>query len=252
MSGSHFFRYASITGKNGILNVMRHNKRSDDFVYEKNAHIDKRRSHLNYSLHDDRSPDMIAEHVRVQIAKVDATVRSNAIMGIDVLFSLPANWHGKDSLPFFIDCYEWVKKLFPVEMLSFEVHLDEAAPHAHAVFLPLLDGKLQGSYIMGDRTLLKQRQTQFSNDVASKYGLFYKANKKISTIDKRKLSRQVCNRLQKDPAVESLVWQAIRDSINNNPVPFAELLSISTPEKPIPDKNFVDIKRSKGKGVFLK
>jgi len=44
-----------------------------------------------------------------------------------------------------------VKLNFAGELLSFDIHKDEAAPHAHAVILPLIDGKMQGSNMMAEK-----------------------------------------------------------------------------------------------------
>lgn len=252
MSESQFFRYQSITGKYGILNVMRHNKRSDDHVYEKNNHIDRSRSHLNYSLLDDRSAEEVARYVRMKHAEHDVLVRANSVMGIEVLFSLPDSWKNKDSTAFFKDCFDWVQTIFPVEMLSFDVHLDEPNPHAHCVFLPLVDGKLQGNKIKGDRSVVNQRQIQFSREVAGKYGLAYKPAKKLSSKEKHLIAAQVRNRLQTDVVVKSIVWSVIRDDINRNPLPYAESLSIPLPANAEKTRNFVDIKRSRGRGEFIK
>lgn len=254
MASSQFFKYEPVKGEDGILNVMRHNKRSDEHVYQRNPHIEASKSHLNYTLHDDRSPSEFAEHVRVQIAKANAKVRKNCVMGIEAIFSLPANWHDKDSLPFFIDCYEWVKSIFNIEMLSFDVHLDEPNPHAHCVFLPLLDNKMQGSKIMGDRALIKLRQSLFGQAVAQKYGLQRIAPEKLTTDTKQQLANQVRNKLKNDAVVNSVVWSVIRDHISKDPLPYAQMLSIpiteNTPKaKP---KSFIDHKRSKGKGAFIK
>jgi hypothetical protein len=64
-------------------------------------------------------------------------------------FSLPIDRHTQDTKPFFTYCPNWIKKTFAGELLSFDVHLGESAPHAHAVILRLIDGKMQGRDMVG-------------------------------------------------------------------------------------------------------
>lgn len=49
--------------------------------------------------------------------------------------------------------------------------------------------------------------------------------------------------------MQSSVWACVRDAIHNDPLPFAQLLSITAPAKPITkNKSFVATMTSKGKG----
>jgi len=143
MASSHFFRLGSITGENGILFAMQHNKRTLQAERGAPAHIDASRSSLNYCLAGNDTPQAIATHAKVQMLKAGIDKpRKNAVRAVEIIFSLPIDRHKQDTKPFFTDCYGWLIKTFAGELLSFDVHLDESAPHAHAVILPLIDNKL--------------------------------------------------------------------------------------------------------------
>ena len=177
--------------------------------------------------------------------------RKNGVMAVEILFSLPIDRHGQDTRPFFNDCMAWVKQTFAGELLSFDVHLDESAPHAHAIILPLIDGKMQGNSLIGGKGNLMRLINLFYNEIAYRYGLAKASRKRLNAKDKQSIERQVLTSLASDSAMQSSIWPCVRDAIHKDPLPFAQMLSI-TLEKPTrkPSKSFVDHKRSKGKGVF--
>lgn len=250
MASNQLYKYDSVTGENGILYLMRHHKRSTNEVFDKNPHIDRTRTSLNYSLLDDRSPDDIAMHAKVQILKAGVTPRKNCVMAVEIVFSLPVNRHNQNTRPFFVDCFNWVKQTYPCELLSFDVHLDEASPHAHCLVLPLLEGKMQGDKIKGDRTHAKQLQEKFHNEVARHHGLSKSVRKRFTHAEKKCLSTQVLYKLKNDPVTQSSIWPCVRDSISKDPLPFAQLLSIqeASVKRKMKQRTFVEIMTSKGKG----
>ena len=253
MAASHFFRLGSITGKNGILIALKHNKRELQAERGADAHIDVARTPLNYCLAGDDTPSEIATHAKVQMLKAGIEApRINAVLAMEVLFSLPIGRHQQDTKSFFADCLAWLNKTFAGELLSFDVHLDESAPHAHALILPLINGKMQGDKLKGDRLNVKRLQNLFHAEVAVHYGLSKPDYKRLSANGKQSIERQVLTRLRGDSVVKSSVWQCVRDAIHKDPLPFAQLLGIDalkTSKQVV--KSFVDHKRSKGKGSFV-
>lgn len=216
-----------MTGKNGILIALNHNKRVPKNKYGPN--IDLSRTQLNYSLHDDKTPDEIAKYAKGQMfeAGIERT-RKNGVMAVEIVFSLPNSHHQRDTRPFFKDCYDWVLRTFDGELLSFDVHLDESAPHAHALILPLIDGKMQGSNMKGNRENVLRINKSFSNEVASRYGLIMNRWKRLTPSEEDAIKRKVFVHLKDDSAMSSKVWPCIRDAVDKNPLPFAEALSIET------------------------
>ncbi len=231
MSSSHLIRLGKINGKNGILEAMKHNQRIIQSERGAGKNIDPSRIHLNYCLTPKRTPEDIHRHTRATMALAGIeTPRKNGVMGVEVVFSLPIIWHKRDSKPFFQDCYKWVKSTFQGELLSFDVHLDESMPHAHAVILPLVNGKMQGSDMVGGTGNLKRLINLFYVDVASNYGFTKRTDIQLNQSDKKKLVSEVLQRLRSDPVMESVIWPIVRDLVGREPLLFAEILSVEKPK----------------------
>lgn len=233
MSSSHVIRLGSIKKTNGILHALRHNKRTIPADFHKSSHIDLLKSHLNYSLLNDFSPEDIAKEAKILIIRAGIDkVRINQVMGVEIIFSLPISYHCKDTRKFFKDCFNWVRLNFKGTLLSFDIHLDESAPHAHAIFLPLIDGKMQGNAMMGNNSNLMRIIRTFHSDVACHHGLSHLGSKKISALDKKLVEKLVLENLETDPVKKSRIWGIVRDDIHKNPLIYAQQLSIEwTPEK---------------------
>ncbi|MBA3695237.1 MAG: plasmid recombination protein [Methylotenera sp.] len=188
MAASHIFRLGTIKGKNGVLVAMQHNKRTLQAERGASANIDATRTSLNYCLAGDSTPQDVATHAKVQMLKAGIEhPRKNGVMAIEVLFSLPIDRHQQDTKPYFKDCLTWLNKTFAGELLSFDVHLDESAPHAHAIILPLIDCKMQGNKLMGSHGNLMRLINLFHADVAKHYGLSRSDRKRLNEADKQRL-----------------------------------------------------------------
>ena len=252
MAASHLIRLGAIKGKSGVLEALKHNKRTLQAERGAGANIDVTRTPLNYCLTDPATPEAIALHAKVQMVKAGIDKpRKNQVMAVEVLFSLPIQWHSHVTQPFFNDCLAWVKQTFAGELLSFDVHLDESAPHAHAIILPLVHGKMQGNKLIGSTGNLMRLINLFYNEIATRYGLAKAARKRLNAKDKQSIERQVLTRLKSDSAMQSSVWPCVRDAIHKDPMPWGQMLSIAPDKTLHKAKSFVDHKRSKGKGVFV-
>ena len=252
MAASHLIRLGAIKGKSGVLEALKHNKRTLQAERGAGANIDVTRTPLNYCLTDPATPEAIAMHAKVQMVKAGIdTPRKNQVMAVEVLFSLPIQWHNHVTHAFFNDCFAWVKQSFAGELLSFDVHLDESAPHAHAVILPLIAGKMQGNKLIGGKGNLMRLINLFYNEIATRYGLAKAARRRLNAKDKSSIERQVLTRLKADVAMQSSVWPCVRDAIHKDPMPYAQILSIEPDKTLHKAKSFVDHKRSKGKGSFI-
>lgn len=262
MVASHLIRLGSVKdvyrqGKfvqYGLFALLKHHKRTE----KPKDNIDPKKSILNYSLSEINgniivTPEAITSYANTQMLAAGVIKRRiNGVMAVEVLFSLPIDWHTRDTRPFFIDSMAWVKQNFEGELLSFDVHLDEAAPHAHALILPLVDGKMQGNKMIGGKGNLMRLINLFHKDVAKQYGLSRSEYKRVNSADKAELSQTVLNRLQSDSIMKSTVWAWIRDTIVNDPFPVAQMLGITINPNFIKPKSFIDHKRSKGKGSFVR
>ena len=251
MSTSHFIRLGKIKAKNGVLVALKHNKRTLQAEHGTGSNIDFNRTPSNYALAGLDTPENIAKHARKLMfeAGIEKT-RANGVMAVEIIFSLPINRHNQDTSTFFTSCHDWVMTNIDGVLLSFDIHLDEAAPHAHAIILPLINGRMQGSTLVGGTGNLKRLINLFHQEVGCHFGLSRGVNKKLNPLDRKCLTKDVLFELRSDPAMESAIWSIIRDLIEEQPLRFAQLLSISSSQKP-KIKDFVDIKRSRGKGTFI-
>ena len=249
MASAHLMRIGKIKGNGRVLAAAKHNKRNTQHERKGTQHIDFTRSSLNYALVGDTSPKDIADQAKSQMKKAGIEKpRANAVLAIEIIFSLPIEWHGRDTRQFFIDCCNWVGNNFAGELLSFDVHLDESAPHAHALILPLVNGKMQGCDIVGKRSNLYRLHTLFHEQVGVRYGLKKSSRKVMSENNKADLAKLVIAELENDPKKG---WAVFRDWIRNDPEPMAQHLSIEIPNNQAV-KHFVDIARSRGKGAFIR
>ena len=169
-------------------------------------------------------------------------------MALEILFSLPINRHQHDTRPFFQCCMDWTTRNIPGVLLSFDVHLDESAPHAHALILPLVDDKMRGNKIMGNIGNLNRLRNLFYTEVARHFGLTRNETKRLSGDDKAALEKQVLLRLRIDDVMKSAIWPCVRDAIHNDPLPYAQLLGIEQKPARYSGRSFVQIMTSKGKG----
>ena len=226
MASSHLIRLGTIKGKNGVLEAMKHNKRTLQAERGASANIDVTRTPLNYCLAGGDTPQTIAAHAIVQLLHAGIeTPRKNCVMAVEVIFSLPIDRHQQDTKPFFEDCLAWVNNRMAGELLSFDIHLDEAAPHAHAVILPLIEGKMQGNKLMGNTGNLTRLRNLFYQDVARYYGLSQNS-KRLTSDERQALEGKVLWQLKPDPVMKSKIWACVRDAIHKDPIPFAQLLGI--------------------------
>lgn len=253
MAASHLMRLGKLKGENGVLVALKHNKRTLQNERGAGANIDVTRLHLNYALASDDTPEAIALHAKVEMLKAGIEKpRKDCVRAVEILFSLPIDRHAQDTRTFFKDCMNWTRQNFAGELLSFDVHLDEAAPHAHALILPLINGKMQGRDMVGNKGNLMRLINKFHADVAKHYGLSRNENKRLTQADRQSIEQQVLTQLKSDPAMQSSIWACVRDAIHNDPLPYAQILSIQLVATKQPKaKSFIDHKRSKGKGSFI-
>lgn len=249
MAASFIFRLGRVKGNGSILVALKHNKRLTQAERGAGQNIDPARASLNYCLFGNDTPEKL--NLAAKIALLEAGIerpRKDAVMAVEVLFSLPIDRHQQDTRQYFMDCLQWTQKHMPGQLLSFDVHLDEAAPHAHAIILPLVDGCLRGRDVIGNTGNLNRLIRLFYSEVARHYGLATREDKRLSPSESRALERQVLQKLASDPVLKSNVWACVRDAIHKDPKPFAQTLGISHQQLRQEKRSVVEIMTSKGKG----
>ena len=249
MSASHIFRISKLIGNGKVLIAAKHNKREIQTELGVDGNIDAKRTYLNYSLSGYASAKNVADQAKdLMLSAGYKKLRKDAVLAIELIFSLPPAKRNSDTKSFFVDCLDWVKNHFGGVVLSFDVHLDEVMPHAHALILPMVNERMQGSDMVGYKPRLRALQDSFYEHVACIHGLS-KPSRKLSGNQKLIIEQSVLNYLKNDPVMRSQAWPRIRDDIGSNPQLYAETLGITLPQAQIKkDRDYISIFISKGKG----
>lgn len=249
MSGAAFLRIKKLKGGNIITVAARHNKRVIQAEMGATGSIDPTRSFLNETLAGPSAAADVGQLAKDLMTAADVTkLRKDAVMALEIVFSLPPG-HAIDDRAYFTDCATWAEKHFACPVLSADIHRDEAQHHCHVLILPLIDGRMAGSDMLGGKQMLMAMHKQFHLDVAGRYGLS-KAPARLTGASKQAASKAVLQRLREtgDKALQSKVWATMRDVIERDPMPFLMALGIEleAPAKKL--KTMAAIFTSKGKG----
>ena len=195
----------------------------------------------------------VASDARRKILQAGITkIRKNAVYAIELIATLKSGT-GIDEHAFFIDCLSWVAVRFggPENVLSADIHQDEAEPHMHILVLPLVDGKMRGSDLVGGPGKFRGHRQSFSQDVCQKHGLSI-ATRVLRGGAKRDAANWILARLidTKDAILSSAVWQPVRKSIARDPEPYLSAVGSSAFNflKPVKQRTVVEIFISPGKG----
>jgi len=241
--GGHFLRLQKLKASNHISVAANHNLRA--FAPEAcPSHIDSSRTPHNIFLAGGETVKaVVAEAKRLTSSAGITKYRKNAVRGIEGLFSLPPK-STIDLVAYYTDCLEWTKTQFSVPVLSAVIHLDEAAPHMHIILLPLLDGRLQGSKLMGNRTRLKALHDDFYLKVGGKYGLSRpQRQRQLSHATRHKAAEIGVYAILDNPdlLLREDVENAVIHAISKNPEPLLSCLGIPMPQEIKPHRSFVEI-----------
>ena len=249
MSGAAILRIKKLKGANIITLAARHNRRVIQAELGATGSIDPTRSHLNETLQGPSTAADVGQLAKDLMTTAGVTkLRKDAVMALEIVFSLPPD-HALDDRAYFTDCATWAVDYFDCVTLSVDIHRDESQSHCHVLLLPLIDGRMAGSDMLGGKQKLMAIQKQFHLDIAARYGLS-KAPARLTTTAKQAASKSVLQRLRKtnDSALKSAAWATIRDKIESDPAPFLLALGIElqTPTKRL--KTMAAIFTGKGKG----
>lgn len=252
-----FFQLKKLKPPRKVLDALRHNKRVIQAELGANGHIDPIKTHLNYSLGGCDNPDEGYQWVKQAIHEYNgchhASMRNDAVVAIEALFSLPSQRSDIDSRAFFKDCLEWVRKEFrDCPLISSDIHHDEANPHMHVILGCVLSNKLIGSHSIGYKGPFNRRNESFFQIIGKPYGL-QRPPKSLTKKDRQRISTDVIRVLQNtnDPAIHSRYFPAIRRAVEDNPINFATEMQIDvspTIRRPKKMRTSTQIFTSKGKG----
>jgi hypothetical protein len=225
-----------------ILTVMRHNLRELYFDEPSvvPSTIDLTQSHRNRVLAGSAKAAEVSALADAWLKSSGVKVRKNASMAVEIVFSLPRKMR-IEAEAYFKCATEWAGLYFAVPVLSSVMHDDQDHPHAHVVLLPLRDGKLVGSALLGNRSATIAMQADFHEKVGKRFGM---------SAPKRKRKRGLAERMRALDVAASYV--AARTSLSAEAVaallaphchdPFTLLakLGVALPQRSR-EKSFVEI-----------
>ena len=251
MSAVGMMRVKKLKGGGIVTAASRHNKREIQAELGATGSIDSTQSHSNEALLGPSNAAGVGQLAKDLMAAAGVVkLRKDAVVGLEFVFSLPSG-HCLDDVAYFAACAEWVGAVGGggQNVLSVDIHRDEAAPHCHVLVLPLVEGRMKGSDLIGGKQKLALLHNGFHCKVASLFGLS-KAPARLSSSAKQAGAKAVLQKLREtsDSALQSAAWAVIRDAVERDPTPFLLAMGIevkATEKKP---KRFVDYVTSKGKG----
>ena len=251
MSGAGVMRVKKLKGGGIITVAARHNRRVIQAEMGATGSIDAARSCLNETLTGPSTAAGVGQLAKDLMAAAGVVkLRKDAVMGLEIVFSLPPG-HAIDDRAYFIACAEWAGATFggAQNVLSVDIHRDESQPHCHVLLLPLIDGRMDGSNLLGGKQKLMALQKDFHAKVAALYGLS-KAPARLSGTAKQAGARAVLQKLREtsDGALLSAAWAVIREAVERDPAPFMLALGIELTTAKKPGRTMAQIFTSKGKG----
>lgn len=253
MTAVAILTFGKIKSERQLLLAAKHNLRAIKCELEPGGHIDPERIHLNRHL---AGPDTAVEVTRLAKNSIAAAgiqkLKKNAVRALEFLVTVPAG-QAIDEDAYFKAALDWLAADFGgmQNVLSADVHKDEANPHMHVLILPLMDGRMIGSEALGGPARTARRYREFVADVAEPFGLFGGAER-LSEKSRRVVAQAVLGELNRrdDPALRSSLFPPLRDDVARAPARYAAILGIDVAAMlPRPRlRSSTSIFISKGKG----
>ena len=260
MSGSFFFAVGTVgqstrSGRkpSSLLQAARHNRRKIQAEMGARGHIDVGRSALNETIAGPDTPDAVVALALSSMADAGvnvASLRKDYTQAIELLMSLVPNSVIHDG-DYFRRCLAWAEQQFGVDnILSADIHRDEAAPHCHILILPMGGGGYQGSKLL-TRPRLAELRVSFAKGVAAAFGLKPPPGKLYGAV-RVQAAQKVLDHLEstQDLILGSLLWLEVKQDIERDPARFLARLGIEIagPPKAEKLKSMAQIFTSPGKG----
>ncbi|MBH9577766.1 plasmid recombination protein [Inhella proteolytica] len=250
MSGAAFLRFKKLRGSGKLACAARHNRRTIQAEVGASGSIDPRRSHLNETLIGPaHANDVAALAEHHQMTAGISKLRKDAVRAIEAVFSLPQN-HTISDKDYFLACTEWAADRFGghQNILSSDIHRDEAAPHCHVLILPLVKGRMIGSDLVGNKAALQAHFESFFNVVCRRFGLT-KAPR-LSGPARQTAAAYLLAHIKRieDAVLRSSLWPTIREVLERDPGPHLASLGLEPPAPPKRLRTMAQIFTSKGKG----
>lgn len=155
-----------------VTRINNHHERLKE-KYKSNEDIDLERTHLNYHLVEPEGK--YRQKVFERIEEVGAKRRRDSVVLQDVLITASPDWIDAKSydeqVEYFNHAFDFIADRYGRDnILSAVVHMDEAHPHMHLVFVPITsEGKLSSKILMGGPKGMEKLQDDFHEHMSRKY-----------------------------------------------------------------------------------
>ena len=155
-----------------VTHINNHHERLKE-KYKSNEDIDPERTHLNYHLvqPEGKYRDKALEKIK----EAGAKRRKDSVIIQDVLITASPDWIDEkpyvEQVEYFDHAFDFIANRYGRDnILSSVVHMDEAHPHMHLVFVPITsDGKLSSKTLMGGPKGMEKLQDDFHEHMVKKY-----------------------------------------------------------------------------------
>jgi hypothetical protein len=230
MTHAQFLRIKKLTGKAIIQRAAKHNLREIAAEIGAGSHIDPARIANNVILFGPNSADGVARTAQALMDKVNVRpLKITAVRALEVIFSLPSDTT-VDQRQFFDDATRWAGEHFSVPVLSATIHNDEDAPHCHVLLLPLVNGRMVGSDLMGGRAKLQGLQAAFHDKVGRLHGLTRQMPQKRHSAAVRGTAIELAfDVLDSNSGLNSAVLRVLLEPHTKNPEPLLMVLGLTMP-----------------------
>jgi hypothetical protein len=240
MMHAQFLRIKKLTGKAIIDVAARHNHREivAELGAEDGGRIDPARVALNRVLRGHGTAAAVARQAQTLMDAAEVKpLKRTAVMALEIIFSLPPDSF-IDHDRFFNESVQWAERHFSAPVISAIVHNDEAAPHCHVLLLPLVDGRMIGSDLMGGRAKLQAMQADFHAQVGQRHGLTRQAaQKRHSAATRKQAIDSAFDVLEANSGLSAAVLLALLVPHMNDPAPLLLALGLTMPAEKVKQKD---------------
>lgn len=217
--GKYFIaRYGKIKSERQLKVALQHNQR--EVIYT-GGNIDSTKTIHNYNVGLAGDSQSRLDMCKKLIDDAGVKLRKDAVLAVELMISL-SSWD-TDYVAVFNEIFEWAQSYYEVPIISFNVHLDEAFPHCHLLLLPLVNGRMNGSKLIGYKPKIAMMKKALENSVTKKYGVLNSENSLLVDSNKAK-ALEIINQLAEDPITKSSIWKIVEQQIFKYPNIFESIL----------------------------
>ena len=209
-----------------LKNALKHNLRLIPRELGEYRHIDAAKCCLNCVLVGGTDPDQMVRNTEAKIiGSTGKKLRRNGVLALEYLVSLRAGTT-INTQEYFPAVVEWLEEYLGCPIISAVVHLDEANPHMHVLVLPLRNGRMMGSELVGYKGDLAALKQSHYKCVGQRFGL--QMLESIPRYKRYEISRQVVQAIcsSRDLLDQPMIRSALTNVIQINPHELMSMLGI--------------------------